>query len=166
MPTGWTWPDLLIAAIAAGSVLLGLWRGLAFELMSLLGWVVAWLAAQAFGPALAPHVPLGAPGSALNQVSAFIATFVVVLLAWSLLARLVRLVLHATPLTVLDRLLGGTFGALRALVLLLALASVVALTPLARNETWLASRGATAVAVVLQGLRPLLPPALTRHLPG
>ena len=37
-----------------------------------------------------------------------------------------RLLVRATPLTLLDRVLGAGFGALRGLVLLLAVATVVA----------------------------------------
>ena len=35
--------------------LLGLWRGLVFEVLSLLGWVAAFLLAQWLAPRLAPH---------------------------------------------------------------------------------------------------------------
>ena len=59
-----------------------------------------------------------------------------------LLARLVRLIVHATPLTLIDRTLGGVFGLVRALVLLLAVATVVSFTPAVRASSWQASHGA------------------------
>ncbi|MCC7151784.1 MAG: CvpA family protein, partial [Rubrivivax sp.] len=38
--------DWALLAVLVLSVVVGLWRGLVFELMSLAGWVVAWVGAQ------------------------------------------------------------------------------------------------------------------------
>ena len=158
------WVDWALLAAMGLSVAVGLWRGLVFEVMSLAGWVVAYVAAQMLSPTLAPHVPVGSPGSALNQGAAFALGFIGVLLAWALLARLVRLLIHATPLTVVDRLFGAMFGFLRGAVLLLALATVVAFTPAARSAAWQQSRGAVWLGQVLQGIKPVLPEGMARHL--
>ena len=163
--SGMAWVDWTLLAVLVLSVVVGLWRGLVFELMSLVGWVVAYTAAQLLSPTLAAHVPVGAPGSALHQGAAFAAAFVLALLAWALLSRLVRLIIHATPLTLLDRALGAVFGLLRGGVLLLALATVVAFTPVLQSQAWQASRGAAWLAIALQGLKPVLPVAVARHLP-
>lgn len=160
------WVDWGLLAVLLASVLVGLWRGLVFELMSLVGWLVAYVAAQLWSGAVAQHLPFGTPGSALQQGLAFALTFLAALLAWALLARLVRLLIHATPLTLIDRSLGAGFGLLRGGVLLLALATVVALTPAVRSPAWQASQGAAWLGVLLQGLRPVLPEAVARHLPA
>jgi membrane protein required for colicin V production len=165
-----TWPPGWIDAVMLGvlglSMLIGVVRGLVFELLSLLGWLVAWFAAQWGAPQLSPWLPVGTPGSALNHAAAFVAAFVLALIVWSLAARLVRLLIHATPLSVLDRLLGAGFGLLRGVVLLLALATVVAFTPLARAQTWQQSQGAAALAMVLRELAPLLPPDMAKYIPA
>jgi membrane protein required for colicin V production len=54
---------------------------------------------------------------------------VVVLLAWGLAARLIKMLIAATPLTVPDRVLGGGFGLLRGVLLLLLLVTAVGWTP-------------------------------------
>ena len=162
---GLAWVDGLLLAVLVISVAVGLWRGLVFELMSLVGWVAAYVAAQAFSPQLAAWVPIGTPGSALHQGAAFAATFVLALIAWSLLARLMRMVIHATPLTVIDRLLGAGFGLLRGAVLLLALATVVAFTPAVRSAAWQDSRGAAWLGAALHSIQPWLPDEVVRHLP-
>ncbi len=162
---GTGWIDGLMLLLLAGSVALGLWRGLVFELMSLVGWLVAWLAARWLTVPIAPWVPVGATGSPLHVGASFAAAFVLALLAWGLAARLVRLVIRATPLTVLDRAAGAVFGLVRGLLLLLLAAVLVWSTPAARSEAWQQSRGAVWLATVLHGLRPLLPEALMRHLP-
>lgn len=158
------WVDWTLLAVLLASVVIGLVRGLVFEVLSLLGWVAAYIAAQMFSPQVAAHLPVGAPGSALNQGASFAVTFVLALVVWMLLARLVRLIVHATPLTLIDRTLGGVFGLVRALVLLLAVATVVSFTPAVRAAPWQASHGAAWLGVLLSGLKPVLPPAVARHL--
>lgn len=160
------WIDWTLLAILAVSVMVGMWRGLVFELMSLIGWVVAYVLAQMFSPQVAAQLPIGAPGSALNQGLAFVVTFIVVLIVWALLARLVQMAVHATPLTAVDRLFGAAFGALRGALVLLAIATLVAFTPAAHSQPWRESQGAAWLAVVLHGLKPVLPVEVARHLPG
>ena len=160
------WVDWALLAVLLASVIVGLVRGFVFELLSLLGWVAAWFAAQWFAPPVATWLPVGTPGSALNLGAAFALTFIAALVVWTLAARLIRLVLHATPLSLPDRLLGALFGALRGVVLLLALAVVVGLTPAARSAAWQQSHGAAALVSALRTLMPLLPAPLARHLPA
>lgn len=160
------WIDWVILVIGVASIIVGLARGFVFECLSLAGWLVAWFGAQWAAPYLAPHLPVGVPGGGLNHGVAFVAAFVGALVIWALLARLVRLAIHATPLSVADRLLGGVFGALRALVLLLALATVVSLTPAAQSPSWRGSVGARGLMQVLDALKPLLPEPAARLLPA
>jgi len=158
------WVDWVLLAVLLASIVVGLVRGLVFEVLSLLGWVAAYVAAQLFSGDLAPHLPIGAAGSALNQGASFAITFLLALIVWMLLARLVRLLVHATPLTLIDRTLGGVFGLARALVLMLAVATVVSFTPAVRASSWQASHGAAWLGALLLGLKPVLPPAVARHL--
>lgn len=158
------WVDWLLIAVLALSVLVGLWRGLVFEVMALAGWVAAWFAAQWAAPLIAPHLPVGSRGGGLNMGVAFLLAFVLALLVWMLIARVVRLLVQATPLSLPDRLLGGAFGVLRGAVLLLAVATVVAFTPAAQSHDWRASQGARWLGQTLAVLRPLLPEPAARLL--
>jgi membrane protein required for colicin V production len=157
-----SWLDWSLLAALALSVVVGLVRGFVFECLSLAGWLVAWFAAQWGAPMLAPRLPVGTPGSALQMGAAFALSFLGALLVWALLSRLVRLLIHATPLSLPDRLLGAVFGLLRGLVLLLALATVVALTPASQSPGWRASHGARWLGVALATLKPLLPEPVAR----
>ena len=159
-----SWIDWTLLAILLASVLVGLVRGFVFECLSLAGWVVAWFGAQWVAPQLAAHLPVGTPGSALNLGAAFALAFVVALIVWGLLAKLIRMLIHTTVLSLPDRLLGGGFGALRGAVLLLALAMVVDLTPTAQSRGWRASQGARWLGITLQALKPLLPEPAARLL--
>jgi membrane protein required for colicin V production len=160
------WIDWVLLAVLASSVLVGLVRGFVFEVLALAGWLVAWFAAQWFAADLAPHIPVGAPGSALNHAVAFAACFAGVLLAWALLARLVRMLVRATPLSMADRALGAGFGLLRGGVLLLALATVLTLTPAGKSRPWRLSVGAMWLNTAMHGLKPVLPAQLAQWLPA
>jgi membrane protein required for colicin V production len=74
------------------------------------------------------------------------------------------MLIHATPLSLPDRLLGAVFGMLRAVVLLLAVSSVLALTPAAQSTAWRSSQGARWLGSSLQALKPLLPEAVVHLL--
>jgi membrane protein required for colicin V production len=163
---GLPWIDWLLLAVLAASVVVGFARGLVYEALALAGWVVAWFAAQWAAPQLAPHLPLGEPGSALQLGAAFALTFFLALVVWGLLARLVQMLVHATPLSLLDRVLGSGFGVFRGLVLLLAVATVVTLTPAAQSEPWRGSHGAQLLGQALDSLKPLLPESAARLLPA
>jgi membrane protein required for colicin V production len=164
--SGLSWIDIALIAVLAISIAIGLWRGLVFEVLSLLGWVAAFIAAQVFAPTLAPFVPIGVPGSALNFGIAFLGAFVLALVVWALGARLIRLLVHATPLQPVDRVLGGLFGLARGAVLLLAVTTVVLLTPAHRSNAWQHSQGAAWLSALLHGLKPALPDPISKHLPA
>jgi membrane protein required for colicin V production len=148
--------DWVLLAVLAVSVAVGLARGFVFECLSLAGWAVAWFGAQWAAPLLAPHLP-GSLGSGLNRAAAFALAFLAAMVIWTLLARLLRLLIQATPLSLPDRLLGAGFGLLRGGVLLLAVATLVSYTPAAQSQGWRASHGARWLGQVLQALKPFLP---------
>ncbi len=160
------WVDLAMLGVLAISVVVGLVRGFVFEVLSLVGWFVAYLVARWFAADAAPHIPVGAPGSAVNHAVAFAGLFIAALILWALASRLLRFLIHATPLSFPDRLLGAAFGLLRGLVLLLAAATVITYTPLATAPAWKASRGAQWLQSALDGLRPLLPSQISTRLPA
>jgi membrane protein required for colicin V production len=152
------WVDIAMLAVVAVSVIAGLVRGLTLEILSLLAWVGAWFAALWFGPMIAPHVPVGSPGSSLNVVAGFAAAFLIGLVVCSLAARAVSALVGKTPLRPLDRLLGAAFGVLRGLLVLLAVAIVVSHTPAAETAEWRGSLGAVWLNAMLRGLMPLVAP--------
>ena len=151
-----SWVDIALAAFLALSIVVGLLRGFVFEILSLAGWFVAFFAGRWFAPMLQPHLPVGETGSTLNYGVAFAGVFLVALVLWSLAARLVRALIRATPLSPVDRVLGAGFGLLRGLVVLLIVATVVAVSPLAGSNAWQRSRGAVWLNALLQELRPML----------
>jgi len=147
------WVDIGLLAFLSISVLVGLLRGFVFELLSLAGWFAAWLAAAQWAGWAERYIPPGEPGSALKHGVAFACVFVLVLVVWGLAARVVRRLVRATPLSPLDRVLGGAFGLLRGMVALLVLTAAVGFTPLVHSLAWQQAQGAIWLQTLLQGLR-------------
>ncbi len=158
MIAGFSWVDWALAAVLLISATVGLWRGLVFELLSLLGWFVAFVVAKVCGAMVAPWLPVGAEDSWVRLSLAFALTFFATLILWTLLAKLARALVSATPLSVLDRAFGAAFGLARGLLILLAVALVVGLIPPAsRSVAWQSSRGAAWLQAALHGLKPWVP---------
>lgn len=148
---------LIVLAVSAG---VGVWRGFIFEAASLLGWVVAYVGAQRFSPWVAAQWALQGYSPELGRGGAFLLLFIVILVAWAMLARVLRSVVHATPLQVPDRLGGAAFGLVRGVLILLVLATLVAWTPLKDHEGWQASQGRVWLERLMDGLRPFWPDGL------
>ncbi len=160
------WVDLTLLAMVVASVLIGLWRGLVFEVLSVLGWLAAYFAAQWFTPDLLQYMPIGAAGSALKHAATFAVVFVAALVVWGVAARVVRMVVRAVPVvSTADRLMGAAFGLVRAVVLLLAISTVVGLTPLMKSQAWQRSHVAVWSNGLLQGMKHVLPADFYRHFP-
>ena len=151
------WVDIGLLLFMALSIVVGLMRGVVFEVLSLAGWLVAYLAAQLLTPIVQPHTSIGQPGSALNHAVAFASVFFVSLLLWGLGARLVRVLIRATPLSSVDRLLGACFGLLRGLLVLLVLALVLGFTPLAKWPSMQRSQGVAWLNMMVKEIMPWLP---------
>ena len=160
------WIDIALLAVFILSALVGLWRGFVFEIVSLLGWVVALVLASTLGAPLARFIPLGDPNDngQLRVWVAYVAVFVLVLITCTLLARLLRALIAATPLSFVDHLLGGAFGMLRGAVILVVVGMLVTLSPYADSPSWKHSHGSAWLGLALEGLKPVLPQALSVHI--
>lgn len=162
LPLGWV--DIALLAVFGLSVLIGLWRGFVFEIVSLLGWLVAFVIANSAGPTLADVIPLTNTDPQLRLWVAYVVAFVLVLVACTLLARMLRALVAATPLSFVDHLLGGVFGAARGALVLVVVATLVMLSPFARSTPWTNSHGALWLGLALEGLKPVLPQSLNVHI--
>jgi membrane protein required for colicin V production len=148
------------------SLALGAWRGLVYEVLSVLGWIAAFVLAQWLAPDAAAWLPMERTGDALRYAAGFALVFIVAAFAAGLVAWLVKKLVESVGLRPVDRTLGAAFGVVRGVVLLLAFAVVVNVTSLRRGEWWMESTGAGVLTTVLKGLKPVLPERFGRYLPG
>ena len=157
--------DWIFAAVLLASLLLGLWRGFVFEVLSLLGWVVAFFCAQWWASAVADWLPFGDPGDSARYAAGFVIVFIGAAFACGLVASLMRKLISTVGLGPVDRSLGAVFGVVRAGVLLLAATVVIEMTGLKDMPWWQASQSAPLLRGGLAALKPVLPDVLVRFLP-
>lgn len=157
--------DWIFLAVLLLSMLLGAWRGLVFELLSVLSWIAAFVLAQWLGPDVAQMLPLAGAAEVIRYVAGFLVVFVATVFAGGLIAWLVKQLAQAVGLRPADRALGALFGLVRGVILLLAATVVMEMTPLKSSEWWRQSRGAEVSTAVLKGLKPVLPEEFGKYLP-
>lgn len=157
--------DWIAIAVLVFSMLLGVVRGLVFEVISLAGWVAAFLCAQWFASPVADWLPIGEAGAVWRYPLAFVLVFIGVAFGVGLLAALVRKMVTAVGLRPVDRLLGAAFGLLRGAVALLVAAVIAHLLAFSDGPLWKESRGAIVLDAALQEVKPALPEKLASYLP-
>ncbi len=121
---GFTIIDGVVALILVVSAILAYSRGLVREIMSIVGWVVAGIAAFALAPAAQPLVQeipyidrYLAASCELSIIVAFAAVFAVMLVVVSIFTPLLSGLVRDSALGPVDQVLGFLFGVLRGVVL-------------------------------------------------
>lgn len=158
--TDWTLLTLLGLSAA-----IGLWRGLVYEVLSLAGWVAAFLLAQTYAASVGSRLPMDGFSAPLPLAAGFALVFIGVVFLAGLVAWVVKKLAASVGLRPVDRILGGAFGLMRGAVLLLALAVVVSMTPGQLQPWWRDSSVAATLVSTLHSLKPLLPASVALYLP-
>jgi len=153
------WLDVAVVAVVLGSIGWGIWRGLVREVMSLAGWVIAFLAANLFAAPVAEVLPETIKRPEVRMLIGYVLVFLMVLIACTAAAVLLGKIMRAVGLGSLDRTLGGLFGLLRGLVIVVAFALAAGLTAIPRQPFWKESASGAALAGAALAVKPWLPPA-------
>ena len=120
--------DWIFATVLLLSVLLGAWRGLVFEVLSLASWVAAFLLAQWLALDVAGFLPMSGSSEVMRYGAGFLLVFIAVAMLGGLLAALLKNLIATVGLRPVDRVLGAAFGALRGVLLLLLRTELAAMT--------------------------------------
>jgi membrane protein required for colicin V production len=157
--------DWIFLAVLLFSLVLGAWRGLVYEVLSVLSWAVAFVLAQWFAPDAAQWIPITGDAEAVRYAGGFVLVFVAAVFVGGLVAFVIKKLVAAAGMSPADRMLGATFGLMRGMVLLLAVTVVVGMTPLHTASWWQSAMGPRMTGTVLAGLKPLLPEEFGKYLP-
>jgi membrane protein required for colicin V production len=130
------WIDFTILAIATGSFLLGLIRGMVREVFSLAGWVVSFILAREFGPLVSGWLPASLSGPVARLVVASVLVFFIGMVAMALISHLISSAVEKIGIESLNRILGGVFGLVRAYLLLVLVLILAGFTPLVTSPDW------------------------------
>ena len=155
--------DYLVLFILISSVVISTMRGLVKEILSLVGWVAAFVVANAFGAKLAPMLPSLIPGEAVRMMVAFIALFLGVRVLMGLLALAIGALIEASGLSLADRGLGGLFGLGRGIVIVLAGVILCGMTSIPQQAFWKNALLSPMAETGARTVKPFLPAALAQH---
>jgi membrane protein required for colicin V production len=157
--------DWIFLAIVGFSMVLGLWRGLVFEVLSVISWIAAFVLAQWFAPDVAQWLPMAGATEVVRYAAGFLLVFVAVVFTGGLVAFVLKKLVAAVGLSPADRMLGAVFGAVRGVLLLLVIAVVAGMTPVHTAPWWREAVGAQWATIALQGMKPVLPREFGKYLP-
>lgn len=149
--------DFGVLGILGASIVVGLLRGLIKEVLSLIAYVAAFLAAAWYGPTVYAGLTTYIENSGLRLIVAYVGVFVGVLLGVGMVNMALSALIRATGLTPADRGLGGVFGVARGALLILAIVTAASYTPLPQEPWWRDALLAPAVEAGIQQLKPWLP---------
>ena len=158
--------DWLCIIVLVASLVIGAWRGLVFELLSLASWIAAFFLAQWFAADAAALLPMKDYDPMVQNAVGFVIVFVVAIFACSFLAWVMKKLIDAIGLRPADRALGALFGLLRGVLVLLVVAVVAAMTPMHEAEWWKNAHSASILESALGAVKPLLPMELPTGLPA
>lgn len=158
--------DFAVLGIIGVSFILGLMRGLIKELLSLVAYGLAFLAAVWWGPAVSDLWLLHwVSQDYLRMGIAYFALFVATLLSVGLVNMALAAMVRGTGLSPADRGLGGLFGIVRGLLLVLVLVTLVGYTPLTLEPWWKNAVLSKQVTSIIHQIGQKLPPPMNQWLP-
>lgn len=126
--------DLTLAGILLVSISIGLWRGAIYDMCSILGWPVAFVLSKYGAPQLLSFIPVS--NESTRIVLAYALVFIAVLIVWAILIRLLSKLIKLVGLGFVDSILGGLFGALRGVLIVLALVWWAGTTHIPEQTFW------------------------------
>ncbi|HWJ96376.1 MAG TPA: CvpA family protein [Telluria sp.] len=155
--------DYLVLFVLICSVVISVLRGLVKEMLSLLGWIVSFVVANAYGEDLAKLLPEVIPGAVTRLIVAFIVLFIGVRLLMKLLTMAIEAAIKASGLTLADRGLGGLFGLARGLVIVLAAVLLCGMTAIPQQPFWKGAVLSPLAETAARTVKPFLPGDFARY---
>ncbi|MCD0502921.1 CvpA family protein [Bordetella petrii] len=157
--------DFVVIAILAVSGLLGLVRGLLKEILSLMAFVLAFIAAIWWGPTVYGWLEAYIETAMLRMGVAYAAVFILVLLAVGLVNMTLAALIRTTGLSPADHGLGAMFGLARGLLFILVLVALGGYTPLPQEPWWQDAMFSHSATEAVKHIKLWLPPSLATWVP-
>lgn len=159
-----TWFDYGVLLVIGISALVAVIRGLVREVLSLLSWVAAFIAASTYAGSIAPMLPAAIPDDSLRMLAAFLLVFGATLLAMVVITLAIVELVRVVGLGFIDRLLGLAFGLVRGLLIVLIVVLLAGLTRLPEDRGWRDAMLSQPLEVLARAVCPYLPADLARKI--
>lgn len=155
--------DYVVLIVFFVSVVLSIIRGIVREVLSIAGWIVAFIAASTYATDFEPYVPAELGGS-LRIIAAFVLVFIGTLLIAVLVTMLLNSLIKNVGLGFIDRMLGAFFGFGRALIIVLVMVLIAGLTALPQQPMWQQAMLSEPLELLAKQVMPFLPDELSKYI--
>jgi membrane protein required for colicin V production len=156
--------DYVVLGVVTVSILIGSWRGVVSEILALVAWVAAIVAARTWAGSAGELIVADMSDPLGRQVIGFVAVFVAVLILFALARWLMSLLLKAIGLRPLDRVLGALFGIARGVLVVWVGVLLAGLTVFPQQAWWRQAMLAPPLETAVLAARPWLPPELSKRI--
>jgi membrane protein required for colicin V production len=149
--------DYAVLAILLVSVVISVLRGLVREILSLIGWIAAFVVASLFAEDVANLMAATLDPKGIGLVAGFLLVLVGMALVSAVVSWGIMKAIAAAGMSLADRGLGGLFGLGRGLVIVVALAIVCGMTPVPQQPFWKQALFSPLVETMVSTVKPFLP---------
>lgn len=155
--------DIALSAMILISAVVGLWRGLLREVLSLASWVAAVWVAYHYVAVAETYLTEYIRHDVLRVAIAFAVIFLGVLILAALLSRLICRMLAGSGLTGVDRVLGFFFGVARGVFIVVLLIFAALFMDLSHQPWWQTSGLVEIFIPIAELFKSFLPDAVAAH---
>lgn len=157
--------DYVAIGILALSTVLGLWRGVVGEVISLAAWALAFFSARSFGGFIGQELFAGLIGDPSIRVAVgWAVVFIGVLVVMGIGRMAMSSMVKAVGLGLSDRILGFTFGALRGGLILMVLVAAAGLTSIPSQTWWKSATLSAPLETAVMAASPWLPQDISKRI--
>lgn len=151
--------DYIVLTVIILSVLLGWWRGMVYEILSLLSWVTSYFVAKSWAEDFSPYMPAVLESQTLKNAASFFAIFFTTLILCAIAAWALNKLIKSFGLDWrTDGVAGAIFGFFRGCMLVIVLVLLAGLTKMPQTPFWheaLLSKSLQTVALIAKDLLPV-----------
>jgi len=151
------WADWFLLAALVISILIGVIRGFTREILGLVSWIVALVAALLLAPSAVGWLESYVSTPSLRIASSYALVFFVVLVLGAVVTAVVSMLVRKSALSGFDRMVGGGFGLIRGVLIAVVVVWLVGLTPARQDPWWKESMLIPRLEWLASGFRSLMP---------
>ena len=148
--------DYCIIAVVVLSIFFGCFRGFIRELLSLIGWVLAFYTANFFTDSFYQLIPFNLDDS-IKYIAGYFIIFISVLIIASMIIKLINKFIKSVGLGFSNFSLGGFFGFTRGVLVVFVMIFLLEKTSFALNPAWENSSYIVIIKNTIENTLPYLP---------
>jgi membrane protein required for colicin V production len=134
------WIDIVIIALFVISILIGIYRGLVKETLSVASWALAAFVAFRYGEQASVYIKPYVTQAPLDLAIAYVAVFLISLIVFSVISHIISQIFDSSGMKGIDRSIGSIFGAIRAAAIIVILVLVGRFMAMDNQQWWMDSQ--------------------------